>query len=325
MTPPAMAQLVRQVVWEPLARRGQTAASAPTDATARSSDESEGLFGRLATFIGSVRRLAESSEPFPWGTLDRLIGETASALAASDSLFWFAHRPAGPNGIEHLALHHARVAVLTLRLGGALGYEGRRLHELGMAASLCDIGLWQLPDDVARQTDPLASREQELYRSHPRLSAAVVRRWAPPSEVIVDAILQHHEREQGQGFPDGLRGPAVHPDAKLVGLVDAYAGLTGPRSPRTGKSPHDAVRELMRVRQRAFDPVLIRALVSEISLFPPGTLVRLSNGQVGRVVALNRDHPLRPRVELLAKVNGGVPMVDLVETPLLYITGPIAQ
>lgn len=325
MTPPAMPQLVRQVVWEPLSRGGQPAPAAAADGGPRGSDEHEEVFNRLARFIGSVRRLAESSEPFPWGTLDRLVNETAAALAGSDALFWFAHRPAATGGIEHLALHHARVAVLALRLGGALGYEGRRLAELGMAAALFDIGLWQLPDDVARQSDPLASREQELYRSHPRLSAAVVRRWEPPSHVLVDAILQHHEREQGQGYPQGLRGPAVHPDAKLIGLADAYAGLTGPCPPRVGKSPHDAVRELIRVRQRAFDPVLVKALVSQVSLFPPGTLVRLSNGQIGRVVGLNRQHPLRPRVELLAKVKGGPPVVDLVETPLLYITGPIAQ
>jgi HD-GYP domain-containing protein (c-di-GMP phosphodiesterase class II) len=324
MTPPAMAQLVRQVVWEPLSRDTQPA-TLPVAGGAGGADDHEALFDRLARFVASVRRLIESSEPFPWGTLGGLVDDTASALAKSDSLFWFAHRAAGATDVEHLALHHARVAVLTLRLGATLGYEKRRLHELGMAAALFDIGLWQLPEAVARQSDPLACQEQELYRSHPQLSAAVVRRWEVPSEVIVDAILQHHEREQGQGYPRRLRGPAIHPDAKLIGLVDAYAGITGPRPPRTGKSPHEAVRELIRTRQRAFDPVLVKALVAEISLFPPGTLVRLSNGQIGRVIAPNRQHPLRPRVEMLVDGKSGTDVVDLAERPLLYITGPIAQ
>lgn len=323
---PLTAQLVRQVVWEPLAPGARVEAGrAGADRVRPEAGGVDELFGRLVRFGGSVRALATSPDPFPWGTLDRLIGEVTATLAKSDHLFWIAHRPGSPAGLEHLALHHARVAVLALRLGTTLGYEGRRLAELGMAASLFDVGLWQLPETAARQADPLSPREQDLYRSHPRLGAALVRRWSPPSDVIMEAILQHHEREQGQGYPQGLRGPAIHPDAKIIGLADAYAALTSPTGPRPGRPPHDAIRDLMRVRQRAYDPVLIRALVSETSLFPPGTLVRLSNGEIGRVIALNRTHPLRPRVELLAKANGVPRTVDLVETPFLYITGAIGQ
>lgn len=320
---PLGAPPIRQVVWEPLAR-GPRPAPPPALERGADGDDPEQLFTRLVQFGATVRARTASPEPFPWGTLDRLLGDVVAHLAASDALFWVAHGAAVPPGVEYLAVHHARVAVLALRLGQALGYQGRRLSELGMAAALFDVGLWQLPEAVVRQADPLSAAEQDLFRSHPRLGAALVRRWAPPSEVIPEAILQHHEREQGQGYPRGLRGPAIHPDAKILGLADAYAGLTGPPPPRAGKPPHLAVREVVRVRQRAFDPVLVKALVAEVSMFPPGTLVRLSTGEVGRVIGLNRHHPLRPRVELLVKPSGVTRTIDLVEMPFVYIVEAIA-
>lgn len=321
MTPPSSPQFVRQVVWEPLAAPAgsvERATEAPADAV-------EELFGRLMRFIGTVRELTGSNDTFPWGSLLRLIQEVTATLGKSDDLFWIASRTAAPPGVDYLAFHQARVAVLALRVGAGLGYEPRRLGELGMAACVFDAGLWQVPEAVLRQGDPLSAREQELYRAHPRLGAALLRRWTPPSDVILDAVLHHHEREQGQGYPQGLRGPAIHPDAKIIGLADTYAALTLPPAPRVGRPAHEAIREIVRSRARAFDPVLIKALLHETSLFPPGTLVRVSNGEIGRVVALNRDHPLRPRIELLGRPSAVPRLIDLVEMPFLYITGPIAK
>ena len=323
MTPPAT-QLVRTVVWEPLAHNRPAPASAvappetPNDAVGA-------LFARLMRFIGTTRELSMSRDPFPWAALERLVQEAADELSRSDDLFWLAHRALSAANADYLALHQSRVAVMALRVASGLGYEGRRLGELGMAACLFDVGLWELPESVVRQADPLSPRAQDRYRSHPQLSAALVRRWGPPSEVIVEAVLQHHEREQGQGYPQALKGPAVHPDAKIIGLVDTYAALTAPPPPRLGRPAHEAIREIVRSRHRAFDPVLIKALLAETSLFPPGTLVRLSSGEIGRVITLNRDHPLRPRIEVLVKPPAAPHAIDLVEAPFLYITGPIAK
>jgi HD-GYP domain-containing protein (c-di-GMP phosphodiesterase class II) len=146
---------------------------------------------------------------------------------------------------------------------------------------------------------------------------------------MVDAVLQHHEREQGQGFPQRLAGGAIRHEAKILGLVDAYTSLTLPASGRPGQRPHEAIREIVRSKHESFSPALIKALLAEISVFPPGTLVRLNTGEVGRVTAVNRNHPLRPRVEVVADSKGHRPVlpkaVDLSETPFLYITGPQSE
>jgi len=289
-----------------------------------SNDAVGALFARLMRFIGTTRELSMSRDPFPWAALERLVHEVADELTRSDDLFWLTHRALPAANADYLAVHQSRVAVIALRLACGLGYDGRRLRELGMATCLFDVGLWELPESVVRQADPLSPRTQDRYRSHPQLSAALVRRWGPPSEVIVDAVLQHHEREQGQGYPQGLKGAAVHPDAKIIGLADTYAALTAPPPPRLGRPAHEAIREIVRSQHRVFDPVLIKALLAETTLFPPGTPVRLSSGEIGRVVALNHHHPLRPRIEVMTKPPAAPHTIDLADAPFLYITGPVA-
>ncbi len=216
-----------------------------------------------------------------------------------------------------------------MTIGASVGYDRPRRVQLGIAGSLIDVGLWQVPESLLRRLDGLSAEEQTLYRSHPRLSVELIRRWSPPREGIVEAVLQHHEREQGQGFPQGLHGTAVGQDAKVLGLVDTYTGLTMPPPPRQRLRPHEAIREIVRSKHEAFPSQLVKALLSEISVFPPGTLVRLNTGEVGRVTAVNRNHPLRPRVEIVADGKGqrlaSPKTTDLADAPFLYITGAVAE
>ena len=292
-------------------------------------ENAEALFGELQLFLGRVHDFIRSGQTFPWGDLERLIERVVISLGRSGELFWVANNPAAPPDVDYLAFHQARVAVLSMRIGADVGYDPRRLIQLGMAGCLIDVGLWQLPEGTLRKLDALSPDEQAQYHSHPGRSAELVRRWSPPYGGIVEAVLQHHEREQGQGFPQGVQGPAISPDAKILGLVDTYTGLTVPPSSRQRLRPHEAIREIVRSKHESFSSALIKALLSEISVFPPGTLVRLNTGEVGRVVAVNRNHPLRPRVELMADGKGQrlpVPKpVDLSEAPFLYITGPVAE
>ena len=102
-----------------------------------------------------------------------------------------------------------------------------------------------------------------------------------------------------------------------------------PPAPRPRLRPHEAIREIVRSKHELFPSPLVKALLSEISVFPPGTLVRLNTGEVGRVTAVNRNHPLRPRVEIVADGKGqrmaSPKTTDLSEAPFLYITGAVAE
>ncbi len=293
------------------------------------SESAEPLFSELQLFLARVRELIRTGDEFPWSELEQIIDRGVVSLQRSSELFWVANNTTALTGVDYLAFHQARVAVLSMSIGASVGYDRPRQVQLGMAGSLIDVGLWQVPESLLRRLDALSTDEQTIYRSHPRLSVELIRRWSSPREGLVEAVLQHHEREQGQGFPQGLHGTAVSQDAKILGLIDTYTGLTMPPAPRPRLRPHEAIREIVRSKHEAFPSALVKALLSEISVFPPGTLVRLNTGEVGRVIAVNRNHPLRPRVEIVADGKGqrltSPKTTDLADAPFLYITGAVAE
>jgi HD-GYP domain-containing protein (c-di-GMP phosphodiesterase class II) len=249
-------------------------------------------------------------------------------LEGSSDLFWLANNPPS-SGADYLVAHLSNVGVLSLRLGMAQGYDGERLRELGMAAFLFDVGIWRLSEALLKKADQLSDEDVASIQSHSHLGAEIVRRWQPPLPGLADVILQHHEREQGQGYPKGLMGDAIHHNAKIIGLMDTYAAMIHPRPYRSRFHPHEAIREIVRSKHEGFPSHLIKALLAEISVFPPRTVVKLSTGEVGRVIAVNRNHPLRPKIEIFADARGSrLPLpkiLDLSEAPFIYVTGPMQE
>ena len=245
-------------------------------------------------------------------------------LGGSNDLFWVATTRTTDAETDYLAFHHARVAVMAVRVGANLGYDRTEQVALGMAGCLFDLGLAGVPASLLRTAEGLPPSDHALYRDHPRRAAELIRRWGPhPS--IEQAVLHHHERERGQGYQEGLAGAAIHPHAKILGLLDLYTRLTVPPAWQPPRGPHEAVREIVKSSHDAFTSDLIKALLAEISVFPPGTLVRLSTGETALVLEANRHQPLRPRVELVAESKslrvGGARLLDLSEMPFLSIVG----
>jgi HD-GYP domain-containing protein (c-di-GMP phosphodiesterase class II) len=303
-----------------------TAPVSPTPAVAVETPER--LLNGLREFCERLPDLFRSSEPFPWGALQRLVEGVVSSLEAGPELFWLANTATALKGADHLAVHQTRVTIMALRIGMTIGLDRPRLVTLGMAAALSGIGLGQLPAGVLRRLDALTPDEEAQHQAHPRVAAERIRRWGPPVEGLVEIVLQHQEREQGQGFPQGLPGPAIRIEAKIIGLADTYMALTAPPPQRPGLRPHEGVREIVRSKHEAFPPLLVKALLNDITVFPPGTTVRLNTGEIGSVVAVNRNHPLRPRVQIADGRMGPLrtpKIVDLSEAPFLYITGPVTE
>jgi len=280
-------------------------------------------FDALQRFLAELRGLPSGTRP-AWDELERLLGVVVDALGASGDLLWVAHRrPATPD-VDYLAFHQARTSILAVRLGMELGEPRERLIALGAAGCLFDVALWKLSGAAAGDW----SEGSPAWREHPRRSADIVAGWSVPLSGVVEAILLHHERERGQGFPRGLTGEAIPLHAKIVGLADTYARLTVPPAWLAPRAPHHAIRDLVRARHETFPAPVVKALVDVVSIFPPGTRVRLSTGEVGRVVGVNPRQPLRPHVEVVTDTRGHPApprVVDLRESPFIFITGPAEE
>lgn len=297
---------------EPTSTKEAPPAEAETGAVA------EELFGELLAFSGRLPALVREGREFPWGLLERLLERVIHSLEGSADLFWLANNPRSA-GTEYLAAHLTSVGIHSIQIGKGLGHDQERLLDLGVAAFLFDVGVASLPTGA----------DSAAYQTHAQLGAEIVRRWAPTRAGVVEAVLQHHERENGRGYPQGLAGAAIHPNAKIIGLMDTYTALIFPRPPGRRLPPHEAIREIVRSKHEDFATPLIKALLSEISVFPPRTVVCLNTGEVGRVIAVNRNHPLRPKVEIVADAKGNpLPapkILDLSEAPFIYVTGPFEE
>jgi hypothetical protein len=279
-------------------------------------------------FLDSVPDLVRTGEPPRWAALESIMERVARSLQRNGDLFWLADGAAAPAGIDGLTFRQARITVMASRIAMTVGLEPGHVIDVGAAAALSGIGLGLLPADLLRRADSLSGSDQAQYHAHPRTAAERLKRWGGAFDRIATIVLQHQEREQGQGFPQGLRGSAVRVEAKIVGLAEAYVSLTAPPSRRPGLRPHEAVREIVRGKHEAFPALLVKALLSDVTVFPPGTVVRLNSGETGIVVAVNRHHPLRPRVEILGGKSGPLTtpkIVDLSDAPFLYVTGPATE
>lgn len=141
---------------------------------------------------------------------------------------------------ERLSANHSRrVAALSVFLGGKMGYKGRKLRNLYTAALLHDIGKISVPSPVLLKAGPLNDQEQKLIAAHPLVSARILRNFKELSH-LSPAVLYHHERMDGSGYPEGLVGKNIPEDSRIIAVVDVFEALVGERSYHAPIQPDDA-------------------------------------------------------------------------------------
>jgi uncharacterized protein YwbE len=208
-------------------------------------------------------------------------------------------------------------------VGIGLGYYGKELHRLTLAGLVHDIGLFAVPHSVVTKAGRLTHEERTLIEQHPELGYQVIHKQGADWEWLAQVVRQAHERWSGQGYPSHLKGRNISEFAQIIGAVDVFDALVTPRSYRRRFFPHEAVRELLVAERTAFPREVIKALVEQLSAYPLGTLVRLTTGEVGTVVRINAQFPLRPVVEIGSQVGQGsdheARKLDLSLSPLVSI------
>lgn len=216
--------------------------------------------------------------------------------------------------------HSLNVALLSLILGIEAKMNRNVLHSLFIGALLHDIGKPLVP---LKPGKVLSESDQLLMREHSLRGYEYMKESRSLDGTAKSIILQHHERFDGQGYPRGTSGEYISMAARVVAIANCYDNLTsntlcGPASP-----PNEAMEYLMGAAGTEFDFDLISLFVRKIVPYPPGTLVRLSNGSIAVVVEVNNNFPLRPVVRYIERGSGNVGLVDidLMKEHSILITG----
>lgn len=209
-----------------------------------------------------------------------------------------------PGALAEQAYSAAALCVLS---ASRMGWSEADVRSAGLTGLLADTGMMLLPHDVRHATRELTDVEVNALHRHPAYSAALLEliKAGRPEDAIPEcvqlAVFQHHERPDGRGYPRRERGGAIHDLALLAGVVDTFLALASPRPHRPALSTHAALREIARLASvGVLSADHARGLVRAVGVYPPGTRVRLTTGDVAEVVGLApASAPDRPVVRVL--------------------------
>ncbi|MBA5607231.1 HD-GYP domain-containing protein [Duganella sp. FT3S] len=198
-------------------------------------------------------------------------------------------------GGEELYLHSLNVTMLAMMIARDIQLPHAVISMLGMGALLHDIGHKKVSDKILNKPEALTRAEQNAYQLHCQYGAEMAQELAL-APAVAAIIRDHHELYDGSGYPRALKGEAINVLARIVAIADHYDELCNPTHLGAALTPHDAL-SLMFARQRdKFDPKLLQIFIRCLGVYPPGTVVQLSNGVLGMVATVNTSKPMKPIV-----------------------------
>ncbi len=199
-----------------------------------------------------------------------------------------------------LIIHTMRTTVLCIAIAQQLHLQLSKMVELGVTSILHEIGMLRLPPQLYMSSRKLSVREKAQISKHTLLGYTIIKDLNFGLSIQL-GVLEHHEKENGTGYPRRLTGDKISSNAKIIAVACTYEAISSPRSYKDEKSTFDALLELLQNKERAFDGSVIKALLYTVSLYPIGTFVYLSNRKIAEVIDTNPDNPKTPVVQLLTE------------------------
>jgi HD-GYP domain-containing protein (c-di-GMP phosphodiesterase class II) len=221
-------------------------------------------------------------------------------------------------GDDYLYDHSLKLCLLSLSIASAAGYSRTQAIEIAQGALLADVGMLLVPERIRLKRGKLTDSEVFEVRKHPIVGLGLLEPVHGLTEPVLLIPYQHHERMGGTGYPDKRSGKLVSRFSRIVGVADVFSAMINKRSWRDAQSPYQAMVSLLSLGgQGALDSEQIRNFLRTLSIFPLGSLVRLSSGRIAKVVAPNAQEFTKPLVSVLTTEDGiplglgGIYQVDL--------------
>lgn len=213
--------------------------------------------------------------------------------------------------------HSLQVSVYLVALGRHLGLPRDELTHMAILGLFLDLGKTKVPAELLSKPGPLTPAEFEVVKKHVSYGVDLVRRLPDVHPTILEGIAQHHEREDGSGYPGGLRAEGISLYGRMAGIVDTYVAMTNRRPHAAAISAYEALRKISDLGGRLFHAPLIEQFVQTVGVFPVGSHVELSTGEVAVVLQQSSLRRLKPKVLVLTGPDK-VPVKTPTTLDLLY-------
>lgn len=251
------------------------------------------------------------------------VGNAVSTVLADDATL---HLLSGRQSEASLRFHSLQVMTLGLLTGKRMGLSETELQDLATAAIFHDTGISRLQDSVRMAAGGGNRIEQEAYQSHVLYSVEMAKGSSAVSKSALAAILTHHEAFNGSGYPKKLTGDAIPLLGRILAVADRYDYLVNPQSSPLGMTPAEALARLFQQEGARFDKQVLHAFAKSIGIYPPGSIVQLSDGRYGIVIGVNTEALMCPSVLVYEPTvsKGQAPVLDLLETADVNIKNCVA-
>ncbi|MFH0918902.1 MAG: HD domain-containing phosphohydrolase [Fibrobacterota bacterium] len=201
---------------------------------------------------------------------------------------------------DYIYAHSVNVCLLAISIAASRGFDQDQINDIGTGALLHDAGALLIADEIRFKQEPLTRDEIFEVQKHPMLGIHLIEKIQGLPEIAQLICYQTHERENRQGYPKQRNGHIIHDYAKIVSVADVYESLTSERPYRPSVVPYKAMEFVLKaVKQGLFSTETVKYFLEYTSLFPVGSLVKLSTGEIGKVIKPNGSLYSRPVVAVI--------------------------
>ncbi|MEM8661325.1 MAG: HD-GYP domain-containing protein [Pseudomonadota bacterium] len=270
------------------------------NATSKWSDESAQAWVVLDSLVDDVNSIFEHVSD--GGTLNvirlkKSIEPVVESMSRNpDACIWLARLKQHD---QYAYQHSLSASIWSVALGRQLGLPRHDLRSLAVGCMLMDVGKLRLDPELLNATRTLSEEETESVREHVAHGIEIVQESGLMNQDILDIVAHHHERWDGSGYPEGMAGNEIPSFARIAAIVDTYDAVTSNRSHAPAISPSNAIKMLYRSRNIDFQAELVEVFIQAVGIYPAGTIVELTTGEVGVVVSEYRTRRLKPKVLMI--------------------------
>ncbi|SHF37242.1 HD-GYP domain-containing protein [Vibrio gazogenes] len=249
----------------------------------------------------------------------QLVADVVDELLAEDSVTL--HLMNSKSEFEDIYFHSLNVSVIAMMIGRVKGFDVEKIRELAFAALFHDIGKIKVPAAIVRKQTPLTEPEKNYLKQHTRYGVDIANGIEGFPESAKRVISQHHEQMDGSGYPEGLKGDDIDELAQIIAVANAFDSLCHCNIVSEQKIPYAALSHLYKNCRDLYNFDNLSILVKFMGVYPPGTVVQLSNDMVGLVISINSNDLLYPSVLIYdpSVPRTEAPIVDLAEKELTIV------
>ena len=250
-------------------------------------------FAKAGSTLRYIERDMFSRPKEAFAAADKLVQQMLDSVLADQAIA--IHLVNDKIAGEDVYFHSLNVAVLAMMVGKALALPSADIRAMGIGCLFHDIGKVEIPARIVNATQPLNRAEKNLLQMHCQYGLNAVAKLGL-SKASLDIIGQHHEYVDGTGYPQHLRGEDISYLARIVCVINAYDNHCNRPNPAESLTPFDAMSTMFKQQRSLFDPAVLNVFIRCMGVYPPGTLVKLSDETLGMVISIHSGKPLRPSV-----------------------------